>query len=204
MSDPHGSLQGPPLARRRTSIACSKCRKRKIKCTPSGDGPHDPCARCLRRGLQCKYVAVSERVDQAAPGPSTPRAGTHATLPPPSGPLHDPRGRSSWDPWDAFHWNHTSEFGDTEPPNYVLPYARNPQPSVPQPPPSFPPSGPFGYSQRLGVASPSSASPGFFANVNVAPSQYHSNMAHCPPSAYEWTDISCARCPPGACYCGGL
>ncbi|KAJ6586477.1 hypothetical protein DFH09DRAFT_1143484, partial [Mycena vulgaris] len=189
MPDPHVSLQGPPLARRRTSIACSKCRKRKIKCTPSSDGPHDPCARCLRGGFQCEYVAVSEQVDQTAPGPSTPREGAHVTVPPPSGPLHDPRGRSSWE--DAFQRNPTSEFGDTEPPSYVpFPYARHPQPSAPHPSPSIPPSWLFGHSQKLGVASPPSAPPGFFVNANVAPSQHGPNMTQYPPGADGWTHVT--------------
>ncbi|KAJ7073306.1 hypothetical protein B0H15DRAFT_1027513 [Mycena belliarum] len=58
------SLQTPILMRRRAPIACSKCRKRKIKCEPSSsssDAPDGPCTRCLSRGFRCEYIPVSEQ-----------------------------------------------------------------------------------------------------------------------------------------------
>ncbi|KAJ7073314.1 hypothetical protein B0H15DRAFT_957299 [Mycena belliarum] len=68
MSTPYtaapSSLRTPILMRRRAPIACSKCRKRKIKCEPSSsssDAPDGPCARCLSRGFRCEYISVSEQ-----------------------------------------------------------------------------------------------------------------------------------------------
>ncbi|KAJ7485961.1 hypothetical protein FB451DRAFT_1231521 [Mycena latifolia] len=75
--------------RKRTSIACSSCRKRKIKCMPSSNDPHDPCARCLRRGFRCEYVTVSEQQQDASES-STSRTGAPYTLSPLSHELDPP------------------------------------------------------------------------------------------------------------------
>ncbi|KAJ7032211.1 hypothetical protein C8F04DRAFT_1185267 [Mycena alexandri] len=49
------------LIRRRTLIACSNCRRRKLRCIPAEQQPpNGPCTRCLKRGLQCEYVATTE------------------------------------------------------------------------------------------------------------------------------------------------
>ncbi|KAF9052807.1 hypothetical protein BJ165DRAFT_802017 [Panaeolus papilionaceus] len=45
-----------PLVRQRTAQACDKCRERKTKC--SGQRP---CARCVARGLLCKYSVRESR-----------------------------------------------------------------------------------------------------------------------------------------------
>ncbi|KAJ6626177.1 hypothetical protein B0H10DRAFT_1999303 [Mycena sp. CBHHK59/15] len=37
--------------RRRVYIACTNCRRRKIKCMTSKEGPNDPCNRCYKNGL---------------------------------------------------------------------------------------------------------------------------------------------------------
>ncbi|KAJ6509904.1 hypothetical protein C8R47DRAFT_771318 [Mycena vitilis] len=55
--------------RRRAMIACTNCRKRKIKCVTSEEPPRNPCARCTKRSLTCEYVAVD---DDYATMPSTP------------------------------------------------------------------------------------------------------------------------------------
>ncbi|KAJ7448590.1 hypothetical protein FB451DRAFT_1288977 [Mycena latifolia] len=65
--------------RKASSIACSSCRKRKIKCMPSSNDPHDPCARCLRRGFRCEYVTVSEQQQDASES-SASRTGAPYTL----------------------------------------------------------------------------------------------------------------------------
>ncbi|KAJ7443918.1 hypothetical protein B0H11DRAFT_452644 [Mycena galericulata] len=41
--------------RSRALIACTNCRKRKIKCLPAGESPKT-CLRCERKGLVCTYV----------------------------------------------------------------------------------------------------------------------------------------------------
>ncbi|KAJ7179904.1 hypothetical protein C8R43DRAFT_381464 [Mycena crocata] len=48
------------LWRRRAMIACTNCRKRKIKCVTTEEPPRNPCARCTKRALSCEYVAVDE------------------------------------------------------------------------------------------------------------------------------------------------
>ncbi|KAI0791048.1 hypothetical protein C8Q75DRAFT_759107 [Abortiporus biennis] len=40
---------------RRTPMACTFCRKRKLKC----DGRKTSCGNCDRRGIPCSYVPVS-------------------------------------------------------------------------------------------------------------------------------------------------
>ncbi|KAJ7434681.1 hypothetical protein FB451DRAFT_1467325 [Mycena latifolia] len=48
----HPSKQDPQRPpRRRTVMACSNCRKRKIRCITSEDFPTNPCARCIKRGM---------------------------------------------------------------------------------------------------------------------------------------------------------
>ncbi|KAJ7176082.1 hypothetical protein C8R43DRAFT_1230310 [Mycena crocata] len=48
------------LNRRRTIMACSNCRKRKIRCMTPEQPPVNPCARCVKRNLHCEYVAAPE------------------------------------------------------------------------------------------------------------------------------------------------
>ncbi|KAJ7147839.1 hypothetical protein C8R43DRAFT_1009709 [Mycena crocata] len=48
------------LHHKRAHIACSNCRRRKIKCIPSRDSGETRCQQCSKRGLRCEYIAVSE------------------------------------------------------------------------------------------------------------------------------------------------
>ncbi|KAJ7162665.1 hypothetical protein C8R43DRAFT_1123350 [Mycena crocata] len=48
------------LKPRRTVMACSNCRKRKIRCITPEQPPKNPCARCVKRGFTCEYVAAPE------------------------------------------------------------------------------------------------------------------------------------------------
>ncbi|KAJ7487934.1 hypothetical protein FB451DRAFT_1167403 [Mycena latifolia] len=95
-SKPVGSRsQGKYLARGRVSMACAACRKRKIKCTPREGFPKDPCARCLRRGLRCQYMHVSEQDGSID--------------------LHgDSHGRSTF-PWNERRANHAGAYRNTSP-----------------------------------------------------------------------------------------
>ncbi|KAJ6472367.1 hypothetical protein C8R47DRAFT_1146532 [Mycena vitilis] len=58
----------PPLlfTRRRVIIACTNCRKRRIKCLTPEDPPLNPCERCLKKGLRCEYVTVSDQRGESA------------------------------------------------------------------------------------------------------------------------------------------
>ncbi|KAJ7768964.1 hypothetical protein B0H16DRAFT_1781234 [Mycena metata] len=64
---PQGDLPAVFLNRRRVIIACTNCRKRKIRCLTSEETPENPCERCVNRGLRCKYITVTDqRGDSAA------------------------------------------------------------------------------------------------------------------------------------------
>ncbi|KAJ6570869.1 hypothetical protein DFH09DRAFT_1079851 [Mycena vulgaris] len=45
---------------RRTIVACSNCRKRKIRCLTTEQPPKNPCARCVKRHLPCEYLGATE------------------------------------------------------------------------------------------------------------------------------------------------
>ncbi|KAJ6562716.1 hypothetical protein DFH09DRAFT_1478702 [Mycena vulgaris] len=48
------------IKRRRTILACSNCRKRKIRCITTEQPPNNPCARCTKRNIECEYVATTD------------------------------------------------------------------------------------------------------------------------------------------------
>ncbi|KAJ7624037.1 hypothetical protein DFH06DRAFT_1305206 [Mycena polygramma] len=58
----------PPLlfTRRRVIIACTNCRKRRVKCLTPEDPPLNPCERCVKKGLRCEYVTVSDQRGESA------------------------------------------------------------------------------------------------------------------------------------------
>ncbi|KAF8173390.1 hypothetical protein K438DRAFT_1772196 [Mycena galopus ATCC 62051] len=55
----------PPifLTRRRVIIACTNCRKRKIR---------HPCNRCATKGLKCQYITIANQRDEASTNKSAP------------------------------------------------------------------------------------------------------------------------------------
>ncbi|KAJ7068180.1 hypothetical protein C8F01DRAFT_594701 [Mycena amicta] len=79
MSDTLTSAAVLSSRRRRAMIACTNCRRRKIKCVTTEEPPRHPCERCTKRDLPCEYVAVVED-DSKSPTPETPSS----QLPPPS------------------------------------------------------------------------------------------------------------------------
>ncbi|KAF7326432.1 C6 finger domain [Mycena sanguinolenta] len=52
---------------RRAMIACTNCRRRKIKCVTSEEPAQHPCARCTKKGLVCEYIAVDETTTPESP-----------------------------------------------------------------------------------------------------------------------------------------
>ncbi|KAJ7698266.1 hypothetical protein B0H17DRAFT_1260061 [Mycena rosella] len=58
--------------RRRTILACSNCRKRKIRCITTEQPPSNPCARCTKKNIPCEYVAAAEPEYYPAERPQTP------------------------------------------------------------------------------------------------------------------------------------
>ncbi|KAJ7114944.1 hypothetical protein C8R44DRAFT_740282 [Mycena epipterygia] len=82
----------PPMftmVRRRGVIACTNCRRRKIKCLTPDDPPKNPCQRCVKKGLKCEYLRVVDQDDEL-PTPTsstqTPQFATegHRSAPPTS------------------------------------------------------------------------------------------------------------------------
>ncbi|KAJ7781336.1 hypothetical protein B0H16DRAFT_1710553 [Mycena metata] len=85
-------MSDPPTAasllnrRRRATIACVNCRRRKVKCATTEDPPRNPCARCTKRSLVCEYVAVEEDDLESPVSPLYPNPYTNAPAHYPNGP----------------------------------------------------------------------------------------------------------------------
>ncbi|KAJ7507708.1 hypothetical protein B0H11DRAFT_137463 [Mycena galericulata] len=141
--------------RRRAMIACTNCRKRKIKCVTSEEPPRRPCARCTKRNLGCEYVAVEEDLPTADspvtptyPPPNNPSVPYPNHGVPPSGGYYPPPnnqyGGGVWDP--AQPQRHPGY--PTSPQNPVPGYGQSPTygPGPYASPPGYP-SVPYGYPQ---------------------------------------------------------
>ncbi|KAH6914997.1 hypothetical protein BKA70DRAFT_562296 [Coprinopsis sp. MPI-PUGE-AT-0042] len=63
-------------SRKRTEMACSHCRQRKIKC--ESNKPH-PCRTCQEKGKTCEYMSVAEDPKAATQSRSSPPAQSFAT-----------------------------------------------------------------------------------------------------------------------------
>ncbi|KAJ7478283.1 hypothetical protein FB451DRAFT_1452594 [Mycena latifolia] len=97
----HSQSPAAPFAismRRRTILACSNCRKRKIRCITTEQPPKNPCARCTKKGLSCEYVAAPDVEEHSSSRPQTPdthgahRSDARASSGPSSVPPGMPRG----------------------------------------------------------------------------------------------------------------
>ncbi|KAF8145743.1 hypothetical protein K438DRAFT_1781658 [Mycena galopus ATCC 62051] len=95
------------LTRRRVIIACTNCRKRKIRCVTPEDPPQHPCNRCAKKGLKCQYITIANQRDEASTNRSAPleprRQGSSS---PPAGSARAKRQESSR-PIDP-HWGESS------------------------------------------------------------------------------------------------
>ncbi|KAF8211203.1 hypothetical protein K438DRAFT_27901 [Mycena galopus ATCC 62051] len=191
--------------RRRAMIACTNCRRRKIKCVTTEEPPQRPCARCTKRGLGCEYVAVDE--------PTTPES--------PSRPLASPS------------YNAPGYYGSpgVSSPGYMPPYASPPsQPQYPgswNPPPQSQPV--YGYPGPGPSPSynASYASQNLYGGSQGYPAQYSMPQQFATPTpTNQWPQglqgsmpqqpkqaLSCARkhlltfffrcvCNTRTCYCG--
>ncbi|KAJ7166385.1 hypothetical protein C8R43DRAFT_1121955 [Mycena crocata] len=49
----------PPPGHQRNRIACTNCRRCKVKCLSTGKRPPSPCERCVKEGATCEYAAAS-------------------------------------------------------------------------------------------------------------------------------------------------
>ncbi|CAK5282618.1 unnamed protein product [Mycena citricolor] len=59
MSSPEGTRSKP-----RSMIACTECRRRRVKCVTNEIPPVTPCARCVKRQLACEYVATQDGAEE--------------------------------------------------------------------------------------------------------------------------------------------
>ncbi|KAJ6534201.1 hypothetical protein B0H19DRAFT_1185510 [Mycena capillaripes] len=72
------------LQRRRTLVACTNCRKRKMRCITTEQPPKNPCARCTKKGLPCEYVSVEDddatfdTYSPPTPPATLPQSGGHS------------------------------------------------------------------------------------------------------------------------------
>ncbi|KAJ7923329.1 hypothetical protein B0H13DRAFT_1864956 [Mycena leptocephala] len=93
----------PFMKRRRAYVACTNCRKRKIKCVTVSEVDYRPCTRCAKKGLQCEYFAVpgdySTQPDTPPPENQAPRQSDSGWIPqpitPPSAGINDYLGGNS-------------------------------------------------------------------------------------------------------------
>ncbi|KAJ7138580.1 hypothetical protein C8R46DRAFT_1234382 [Mycena filopes] len=106
---PQNFLSPVFLNRRRVIIACTNCRKRKIRCLTAEETPENPCGRCIKRGLKCEYITVTDqREDSGSSGkkkskkPSSgsesgsQRSSSSSPQTPPAAPFAAPRPERSY------------------------------------------------------------------------------------------------------------
>ncbi|KAJ6570866.1 hypothetical protein DFH09DRAFT_1079848 [Mycena vulgaris] len=176
---------------RRTIVACSNCRKGKIRCLTTEQPPKNPCARCVKKHLPCEYPEPdysSSSTSQTSEFPISdlPHAGSGAPTrgTPPMTPPSFAGGRSMAPPLPytgpppvtrtptGWRYGPPSQHGLTAP--AMHPGFTNP---------SFPSSGstnPHGSTQFPGSNQPY-GDPQYYAAVQ-ANAQYNPRTAHAPAS----------------------
>ncbi|KAJ7937140.1 hypothetical protein B0H13DRAFT_199951 [Mycena leptocephala] len=148
--------------RRRAMIACTNCRRRKIKCVTTEEPPRHPCARCTKRSLSCEYVAVDEDYPTT---PTTPEhAGSQLPSPPyPNGapryttPGVPPSGYSTYPPQQHVPWNPSAPSQPAYPaylghPTYTPSHTYAPGHNPYGPPQGYPPQ--YGFSSQFSAPPP--------------------------------------------------
>ncbi|KAJ7617942.1 hypothetical protein FB45DRAFT_932984, partial [Roridomyces roridus] len=92
MSSPTPSSSGSGKLRR-TILACSHCRKRKIRCITSEQPPTKPCSRCKAKNLPCLYVSADAR-SHSPTSSNSPESdlGDSESSPPSTATATDPMG----------------------------------------------------------------------------------------------------------------
>ncbi|KAJ6452482.1 hypothetical protein C8R45DRAFT_1113037 [Mycena sanguinolenta] len=186
------------LTRRRVIIACTHCRKRKIRCLTPEDPPQNPCDRCAKKGLKCEYVTIANQRDEASTNKTAPIERRRQASPsPPAGPRHANYSHSSRpiDPhWGGNaghdHWTphtHAHELNPSSEYRYH-PYRTHP-PRTLQPHPYLDLARDLAPIRKIGR---------HFHNLRPAPiTQPDMFNEH-----YQWD--SCGVCPLGSCQCTWL
>ncbi|KAJ7493929.1 hypothetical protein FB451DRAFT_1164797 [Mycena latifolia] len=60
------------IKQRRAGLACTNCRRRKIRCLSNERFPTQPCERCRRRHLTCEYLRIAEKEEHSNPASPPP------------------------------------------------------------------------------------------------------------------------------------
>ncbi|KAJ7289385.1 hypothetical protein C8J57DRAFT_1277549 [Mycena rebaudengoi] len=129
--DPHDLAF--PIARRRATIACSNCRKRKVRCLPSDQPPHNTCQRCSRKYLTCQYTTVTEDLgkspapDGSAPENRNSKQGTSPAVPTTWKKPMDPGYSSQFFSDDSMYMHYPPHYNNPSTP------VSNPGSSIPRP-----------------------------------------------------------------------
>ncbi|KAJ7823718.1 hypothetical protein B0H14DRAFT_3469889 [Mycena olivaceomarginata] len=77
--------------RRRAFLACTECRKRKIKCVSVPDtDSYRPCTRCTQKGIKCEYYAVPDNYHPSSQPRTPPHGHAREIEIPPSDNYSDP------------------------------------------------------------------------------------------------------------------
>ncbi|KAF9649359.1 hypothetical protein BDM02DRAFT_1872418 [Thelephora ganbajun] len=90
---------------RRTFMACTECRRRQVKCTPS-DSAGQACERCAKRKIKCEFMSIQEQKLLATPDDDQSSASVTLHLPQYGGtvgglPCQMPTGPILGDPADV-------------------------------------------------------------------------------------------------------
>ncbi|KAF7341830.1 C6 finger domain [Mycena sanguinolenta] len=87
-TEPSSLVFYPPAfqTRRRVCIACTMCRKRKIRCLTPEDPPINACHRCTKKGLHCEYIPIAMQRDQSSTHENDPTISSSPVSPPPPSP----------------------------------------------------------------------------------------------------------------------
>ncbi|KAK7061643.1 hypothetical protein R3P38DRAFT_3166623 [Favolaschia claudopus] len=171
--------------RRRAMIACSNCRRRKIKCVTTEEPPRKPCQRCTKRGLVCEYVAVEDDEPDTTPESPPPPLPSHTSLPL----QHSPPGahmRGQYPPSQPTPYGQWANQSQPIP----VPYNGYPTPQPPYMQPQGYPS-PYGYPQQF--------------NPQNQWAQGSHRQASSPVSGHpvDLTVYRCAGCRANPCLCYG-
>ncbi|KAJ7815190.1 hypothetical protein B0H14DRAFT_3149196 [Mycena olivaceomarginata] len=97
-SEKNGPSKSTTPHRRRTIMACTSCRTRKIRCLTSEQPPTNPCAYCKRKGFHCESASspeptswkppiTSASFSAKPPSPALSLPGNHRSVSPPDSPF---------------------------------------------------------------------------------------------------------------------
>ncbi|KAJ7772253.1 hypothetical protein B0H16DRAFT_166810 [Mycena metata] len=179
------------LSRRRVIIACTNCRKRKIRCLTPEEPPENPCERCVKRGLRCEYITVTNQQDSARDKEQPEHASKR------SSPSQSPPATSLG--FDGARWNGPRPHRAYSAPTYGVrhhPYAQHSR--------LYNGSG-YVHQADDGAYNPFASSvqfQGYMESTPTLPPIAMLDLSPWPVLGYDSGDrAQCGICPPGVCQC---